>query len=644
MPTGIEPEVYWDKVYGCWQGKNAGGTLGAPVEGQRGPHKLSWYPELKEGGIPNDDLELQLIWLDALEKFSSSLDARVLAGRWLDHVFYNWDEYGIAKTNLRMGLPPPLSGAYNNWFKDSMGAPIRSEIWACVAPGCPELAARLAYEDAIVDHAGGEGTYGEVFLAALESAAFFISDRDRLIEIGLGAIPEDCRVARAVRDTLQWYGELEDWAEVRARILEVHGSSNFTDVPQNIAFVVLGWLEGDGDFGRSLCAAVNCGYDTDCTGATLGAILGIIYGRSGLPRKWTEPLGDGIATNIDWGGIRHFSPPKTLSELTERTCRMGRKLLAISDAGVQVGSGEGEWDAGDMGALEDLWRRSPWEVAYELPTLRVRVDYLGRPTVRFGLRRKVGVRLESTSPIPLEVEVELKEPEGWEVSPGAQRMVLPPGGKVGLNFEVSAQGPAFVTPSNRFYIEVVPSSRPALPAIPVVLVGESKWLAAGPFTAVGNDLDVKYGPELSNPLAPEGSWEGREGQEVRWTEVYFPESELPVESFFDGRPGVIYLRHYFWGPEERTVRVGLPTNAGVRVWMNGEQVLEVFDPNHHPRPNYGGYGRFYRDVRMKAGWNWVLVKLVRGDRLVEAHFILCGPGPFYEGIPDLLRTRFPWEV
>jgi ADP-ribosylation/crystallin J1 len=40
---------------------------------------------------------------------------------------------------------------------------------------------------------------------------------------------------------------------------------------------VLGLLAGEGDFGKSLCIAVNCGNDTDCTGATLGAPLGILY-------------------------------------------------------------------------------------------------------------------------------------------------------------------------------------------------------------------------------------------------------------------------------------------------------------------------------------------------------------------------------
>lgn len=56
---------YYDKVYACWLGKNCGGTLGTPLErayGQEEMFDVWWYPQLKEGGMPNDDLEIQLIW------------------------------------------------------------------------------------------------------------------------------------------------------------------------------------------------------------------------------------------------------------------------------------------------------------------------------------------------------------------------------------------------------------------------------------------------------------------------------------------------------------------------------------------------------------------------------------------------------
>lgn len=44
----------------------------------------------------------------------------------------------------------------------------------------------------------------------------------------------------------------------------------------NVPFTVLALLAGDGDFGRTICTAVNCGMDTDCTAATAGALLGLL--------------------------------------------------------------------------------------------------------------------------------------------------------------------------------------------------------------------------------------------------------------------------------------------------------------------------------------------------------------------------------
>lgn len=63
---------------------------------------------------------------------------------------------------MRRGFQPPLSGRVGNYFKDSCGCFIRSEIWACLAPGLPETATKYAYLDGCVDHAD-EGVYGEVF-------------------------------------------------------------------------------------------------------------------------------------------------------------------------------------------------------------------------------------------------------------------------------------------------------------------------------------------------------------------------------------------------------------------------------------------------------------------------------------------------
>ena len=125
-----------------------------------------------------------MLWVELVNRYGSKINRRHLAEGWIGHTDFPWDEYGSASSNFARGILPPISGLHSNFCGDCMGSPIRSEIWAALAPGDPELACKLAYEDAIIDH-DGEGIWGELFLAAMESSAFVISDRGRLLEIGL---------------------------------------------------------------------------------------------------------------------------------------------------------------------------------------------------------------------------------------------------------------------------------------------------------------------------------------------------------------------------------------------------------------------------------------------------------------------------
>ena len=155
----MERKTLYDRIYACWLGKNIGGTLGTPVEGCKEVMHLDWYPRLDpHGALPNDDLDLQLVNLHAMEQEGVRLGAEGIAAEWTEHVYFPWDEYGYSGTAMRMGFKPPFSGMFDNTFTDCMGSPIRSEIWAAICAGKPRLAAYFAWQDAVVDHAGGEGS------------------------------------------------------------------------------------------------------------------------------------------------------------------------------------------------------------------------------------------------------------------------------------------------------------------------------------------------------------------------------------------------------------------------------------------------------------------------------------------------------
>ena len=203
-------ENYKDKVSACWIGKNIGGTMGTPYECTREILDVKGYVTEPGEPLPNDDLDLQLIWLLAVEKIGvNNINAMTLGEFWLSYIVPHWNEYGIGKNNMRRGLIPPLSGDYENLWKDSNGAWIRTEVWACLAPAAPSIAAKLAIEDAKVDHGAGEGTYAAAFVAALQSAAFAINDLRKCIEIGLSQIPAESRMADSVRLAIDCYEKMK---------------------------------------------------------------------------------------------------------------------------------------------------------------------------------------------------------------------------------------------------------------------------------------------------------------------------------------------------------------------------------------------------------------------------------------------------
>ncbi|WP_114559188.1 ADP-ribosylglycohydrolase family protein [Desertihabitans aurantiacus] len=617
----ITGDTFRDKVLGCWIGKNAGGTLGTPVEeawGREEPFDIWWYPELQSGGLPNDDLEMQLVWLTALQQVGPDLKAADLARYWLDHIGYNFDEYGLSKANLRLGLEPPVSGAWNNWFTDCMGCPIRSEVWACVAPGHPRIAARYAYEDAICDHAGGESVYGELFNVAIQSAAFVISDRDQLLDIGLSYVPADSATHRAVTTARQAHRDGVDWKEARQRVLHATPSAIAQYSPLNLGFQTIGWLYGK-DFGEAMCITVNCGYDTDSSGGSIGSWLGIRAGIAQLPERWIQPFGMGLSTNESWGGVRHLSDgttpiPVDIIDLTDAI--VGQAERVLRHHGRQLDGATVHVDEADLFAdesIRELWQRSPWQVHHERRQLAVTVDYLGEASVAPAESKHINVLLHNPHPDPLTVDVTVDVPPGWGAVPG-QAVELPAAQDAVVELTIPVGDRATIEQRNLVLVHAQPRHFPTVAPVPVPLPGASAW-----------------------QVRPAGS-------EVDWLDLAVRGNELPVAQLLDDH-GAVMLRTWVEAAEPVQVRLAVDTSVDTSVSVNGQPLLSYQGPRK-VRPSYGAAEQVNRVVDLDAGFNEVLLELApaSGDGPAEdavGHCYLSEPDRLRNGIVDLGRTRTP---
>lgn len=472
----INRDEYRSKMLGCWMGKSIGGTLGAPFEGRQELLNVTGYTHATGEPAPNDDLDLQLIWLRAVrERGPHAITNQLLGEYWLNHIPPYWNEYGVCKANMRAGLLPPLSGEYQNaLWKHSNGAWIRSEIWACLAPGCPDLAIRYAYADASVDHGGGEGTNAALFTAALQSAAFVVSDREELLRIALSKIPADCRVAHSIAIVREAHTQGATWQEARNRVVEDSADLGWFQAPANVAFVIIGWLYGEGNFGKSLITTVNCGDDTDCTGATLGALLGILYGKDGIPAEWIEPIGERILTIAIDRGSNWNMLPNTLTELTDLVMEQTPSSLASYPTGVALTDGPTELDDEQLArftnqdASRAIWAKSPFAVEFDFLHTRVILDYQREPKVQAGVPFPVTVTLVNQLPSCQHAEIAWQLPEGWQVLPSPQRHISlrhhPPTETITMTLTPET----VATGTLRGILEVRVDGRPTVGLIPLV--------------------------------------------------------------------------------------------------------------------------------------------------------------------------------
>ena len=434
----IDRKKYADKVKACWIGKNIGGTMGTPYEGCRTTLDIKGFATEKGEVLPNDDLDLQLVWLLALERCGANqINSALLGEYWLGFITPHWNEYGIGKGNMRRGIMPPFSGDYENNWKDSNGAWIRTEIWACTLPGAPNCAANLAIEDAKVDHGCGEGTLAAAFVAAMQSAAFVLDDARDCIEVGLASSPENSRVAKSVKLVMDCYDSGKTWLEARNAVFESNADlgDGWFEAPSNVAYAVLGMIYGEGDFKKAMILAINCGDDTDCTAATLGATLGILGGMDAIPKDWMEYIGDGIVTiSISEGGEIRNWVPTTCSQLTDRVINITPACLLAKKSWVSLGDKE-KFPADVKGRLLEKVRNDVYPYVQSMRPYSVQFSNilveatatLSKPNIEPNDEITIDLQLRQRT----ECEDELRHaslrwilPEGFSVSGGKRNMTI----------------------------------------------------------------------------------------------------------------------------------------------------------------------------------------------------------------------------
>ncbi|MCI8544086.1 MAG: ADP-ribosylglycohydrolase family protein [Lachnospiraceae bacterium] len=326
----ISYQAYLDKIYGCYIGKAVSGNIGAPYEGVKMPLELTFQPEMIDCSLPNDDLDLQVLWLDVLERKGEHFSAFDLLDRFVNHCAYSPGEYAVMRKNYKRGIYPPYSGRFcNDYYREGMGCPIRSEIWGCVGVGNMNLAGEFASRDGQIDHYG-ESIWAERFLAALESEAFFEDDMNRLLDKALAVLPPDSKFRSLVCYTRELCEVYDDIKIVLTKLLFRYGHPDCTNLYQNMGITIAALLLGEGDIIKTSLLALNCGFDTDCTCATAGAVIGLLRGAEELIKAY------GL-TEVTYAlGVQSDRRSNRIYDLAEDIARVGVQFSGTVNDCVEI--------------------------------------------------------------------------------------------------------------------------------------------------------------------------------------------------------------------------------------------------------------------------------------------------------------------
>ena len=343
-PLSLSDDDLYDRVYGAWLGRCCGCLLGQPIEGWR---RDRLKPYLEEFGYPltgyigrdlpeearnryelrrkytwdrmpeDDDTNYTTIGLAILEQHGPNFTPLDVANFWMRNVpiLHTCTAERAAYRNLVNLIPPPRSASVRNPYREWIGAQIRADAFGYACPGNPELAAEFAWRDACISHVKN-GIYGEMFVAAMLAATCVTGSVVSIINAGLGQIPEKSRLRASIQKVLQWHAEgvsYEDAVENIHKEWNECDSHHWCHTISNAMIVTIGLLWGDLDFEKSIVRAVMPCFDTDCNGATVGSIVGMILGARKLPAKWTEVVNDTLETGV--AGYNHVK----ISDMARKT-------------------------------------------------------------------------------------------------------------------------------------------------------------------------------------------------------------------------------------------------------------------------------------------------------------------------------------
>ncbi len=287
----LPAEMVVDKIRGGMLGMMIGNINGWPYEfkyyGKHGDVK-TYIPSLPNGAQTDDDTDFEWVYIYNMQKTRNVyLPYEDINAYWKKSINKSiWCSNRYARYLMDLGIKSPMTGnvALNPWAEFNVSGQFVSESFGLVAPAMPQTAAKIGLHYTRVTISGEPAQTTQLFTTMI-STAFVESDINKILDAGVASLDPKSIIVEVIADVRKWHNQNPDNpAETHRRLHEKYVLNdalvrNQNGSVLNTAVIIAAFLYGNGNFSETIRHSMNFGYDADCNCATLGTLMGTMYGH-----------------------------------------------------------------------------------------------------------------------------------------------------------------------------------------------------------------------------------------------------------------------------------------------------------------------------------------------------------------------------
>lgn len=190
---------------------------------------------------------------------------------------------------LWMGFSPEKSGVFSAGNGPATRAAV---IGAFFADDLQRMDTYLGLSTRIThsDPKALTGSQAIAYLVAwsLKKGALHHPEKEEILTLLRGITPSDSEwqnIIEIMGNSIQSNDSVEEFAQ---KLGLKNGVTGY--IYHTVPVVIYAWFVHYGDFENSLASVLNCGGDTDSTGALAGALAGAVVGEDGIPPAWINGI------------------------------------------------------------------------------------------------------------------------------------------------------------------------------------------------------------------------------------------------------------------------------------------------------------------------------------------------------------------